>query len=150
MNEWFDSRAQDAAAQLTADQKRKVRLIELALAKSDTRVRDHFRSLDVFERSYRKSTSGRISVAWVETLDKLRKELLRAKARLDDLNTGLQAERQLRLALRETALAVAAWRDGMATNDVAAIDRYLERMDRHFAKAERYGRHASVSLKRGR
>lgn len=149
MTKWFDERARRTAA-LPPEKARKVREIEAALAKSNNALKDHFISLDTFERSARKVKSGRVSSGWPETVAKLRAELLRARARLDQLDTGLRAQRRLRDALTEAAAAVDAWHRGLRSSNIGEIDAALASMDRHFAKARSLGKAGVADLKQGR
>lgn len=136
--------------ELSPQQKRKVDQITEALEKSGSAVYDHFISLDTFERSVRRSTTGRISGEWIKTFTKLRKELLRARDRLDELETGLLAQRQLRKALTQSAAAVEAWQDAMDSDDVKAITAARKRMSHHFDLAAELGTKAAANLEKGR
>ena len=135
---------------LTAEQQRKVNLIKAALGASDHGIYDHFFSLDTFERSAQKAGSGRVSGQWIETLTKLRAEILRARDRLDGLHTGLRAETQLRKALIQSAAGVAAWKFALESKDPQEINAALLRMKTHFNVAESYGRSGAGYLKRGK
>ena len=135
---------------LTAEQQRKVNQIKAALEQSDRAVHDHFASLDRFERSAMKVASGRVSGPWLDTLDKLRTELLAARDRLDQIHTGLSAQRFLRASLIQMASGVAAWRHALGSNDTKQIDAAITSMNRHFAAAEANGVRGALYLKRGR
>jgi hypothetical protein len=149
MTDWFDARA-SRAARLSRDQRRKVRQIRDALGQSDGAVKDHFISLDTFERSAKKTKSGRVSGEWTKTLDKLHAELIRAQDRLDRLHTGLTAQRLLRDSVASMAAAVEAWRDALRSQDPGEIGRLTDRMRRHFAAAETAGRRGTTYLAQGR
>jgi hypothetical protein len=135
---------------LTPEQERKVRAIEAALDASDRALRDHFTSLATFERSALKVRTGRISPQWIATLSKLEAELGRMRARLDGLHTGLRAQRRLRDALTAQVSAVAAWREGLASNQLDEVDAALERMRRHAARATALGKAGLADLEAGR
>ena len=135
---------------LSPDRESKVRQIKAALGQSDRAVHDLFFSLDTFERSAKKSTTGNVSVAWLEALDKLRAELLRARDRLDDLHTGLRAQAVLRKSLIQFAAGVAAWRFALEESDPKEIAAARLRMVRHFNLAAIDARDGASYLKAGR
>ena len=149
MDEQPEQRASQAGT-LTPDQRRKVAQIKAALGGSDRAVRDHFYSLDTFERSAKKYKSGRVAGPWVDTLTKLRGELLGARNRLDDLNTGLSAQVLLRRSLTDTVAAIAAWRTALSSSDPQVISAAITRMQNRFAAAESNGRRGAFYLERGR
>lgn len=148
MSDSFDARAGSAA--LTPDQRRKIAEIKAALATSDRRVRDHFFSLDTFERSAKKYKSGLVSGTWIDTLTKLHTELLSARNRLDDLHTGLSAQVLLRRSLTDAVAAIAAWRTALASSDPQVIGAAITRMQNRFAAAESNGKRGAFYLERGR
>jgi DNA polymerase III epsilon subunit-like protein len=113
-------------------------------------VRDHFYSLDTFERSAKKYKSGRVAGPWVDTLTKLRGELLGARNRLDDLHTGLSAQVLLRRSLTDAVAAIAAWRTALSSSDPKVISAAITRMQNRFAAAESNGRRGAFYLERGR
>ncbi len=146
MRPLFNRRAVD----LSPDQKRKVAEIKAALAKSDHAVHDHFYSLDTFERSARKARSGRIGVGWPETVGKLRAEMLRARDRLDALDTGLRAQHELRASLTDFAAGFEAWERGLNSGRVSVIEQEAIAMQRHFAQATARGKAGVSHLAKGR
>jgi hypothetical protein len=136
--------------ELTPDQERKVREIRAALGKSDNRLRDDLISIRTFERSALKYKTGRIYAEWPVRIAGIRTELLRARARLDGLNTGLRAERRLQAGLTELAAAVDAWHRGLTSDRLDVIDAALASMKRHFAKAHQLGKAGLADLEQGR
>jgi hypothetical protein len=154
MSDWFDTQAARTAKKrrrrrLSPAKRAKIKQINKALGKSDNVLTDRFISIDTFQRGAVKAQSGRVSGSWLDTIDDLRKEALRARDRLERLNTGLRAERRLREALTETAAGVKAWHDAMRTSDLAALERAQARMERHFANANHSGRLGHHDLQRG-
>lgn len=137
-------------SELSPERQRKVAEIKDALGRSDRAVYGHFVSLDTFERSAKQTGSGRVSGEWLKTLAKLREELLRARERLDQLNTGLRAEALLRRSLGDAAAAVDAWESALGSSDPDEIAAAMARMENHFAAAERNGSRGASDLKRGR
>jgi hypothetical protein len=139
-------------AALSPDRARKVREIEAALAQSDGVVRAQLKSIQSFERYAQKHVVGRQNYlgSAIHTLELLRGELLRARDRLDGLHTGLVAESLLRSSLTESAAAVEAWRRGLDSNDVHAIDVAIVATKQHFRKAAVFGRAGARNLKSGR
>ncbi|MGI8711630.1 MAG: hypothetical protein ACR2NR_00270 [Solirubrobacteraceae bacterium] len=135
---------------LSQDQQDRVRKIEAAVGESDRAVRDHLSSLDAFERSAVQSATGNVSIGWLQDLDQLRTELLGARDRLDNLNTGLRAQDYLRKSLIETAAGVAAWRFALGSSDPREIAAARVRMRDHFAAAEIDGMQGASDLKQGR
>ena len=135
---------------LSADRQRKVDEIKAALGKSDQVVHDLFTSLDALEASALKASTGQVSVAWLNTLEGLRNELLHARDRLDKLNTGLRAQGLLRQSLIQGAAGVAAWRFALGSSDINEIRAATARMQHHFANADHTGRQGAISLKQGR
>jgi len=146
MSGWFDERARRSAA-VPPEKQRLVREIKAALAKSNNPIKDHFISLDTFERHAKKY--GHFS-GLPEIVVKLRAELLRARGRLDELDTGLRAERRLSAALTESAAGVAAWHAGLKSRNLREINAALRSMERHFAKARSLGKAGAADLERGR
>ncbi len=135
---------------LTPEQKRKIRQIEAALGKSDHALRDHFISLDTFGRSARKAKTGRVSTGWPETVAKLRAELLRARVRLDRLETGLRAQSRLHASLTELVAGVEAWHRGLVSTRAGEVESARASMRRHFAAADELAKRGLADLKRGR
>jgi len=137
MSGWFDERARRSAA-LPPEKQRLVREIKATLAKSNNPLMDEFISIDTFERSAKKYR--RFDKELPVRVARLRAELLRARDRLDKLDTGLRAERRLSAALTESAAGVAAWHAGLRSRNLREIDAALRSMDRHFAKARSLGK----------
>src|SRR3977135_2663454 len=101
---------------LSPEQLRKVNQIKAALGKSNNPLKDHFISLDTFERSALQAKSGRVFAEWPKRIAGLQAETLRARGRLDQLDTGLRAQRRLHDALTELAAAFGAWHRGLSSN----------------------------------
>jgi hypothetical protein len=135
---------------LSPDQFRKVNQIKAALDKSDNVLKDHLISITTFERSAVKAQSGRVFAEWPRRIAGLQEETLRARGRLDKLDTGLRAQHRLHDALTELAAAFGAWHSGLASNQTDEVDAAKARMQRHFASADRLGKAALNDLKRGR
>ena len=134
---------------LSPEQFRKVNQITAALGKSQA-LTDHLISINTFERSASKSTSGYVDPEWPQRVAGLRNEALRARGRLDRLNTGLRAQRALHDALTELAAAFGAWHRGLSSNQTAVVDDALASMKRHYANADRLGKAGLADLKAGR
>jgi hypothetical protein len=113
-------------------------------------IYDHLSSIETFERSARKSNTGRISAEWLKRIAGLETETLRARDKLDQLKTGLRAQRRLHDALTEMAAGFGAWHRGLASSQLDVIDEALASMQRHFAKADRLGAAGVADLKLGR
>lgn len=135
---------------LSPDQQRKVHQITTALGESDRAIHHLFTKLDAFESSAKTSKTGNVSTAWLATLDKIRAELLRARDRLDGLNTGLHAQASLRKSLIQTAAGVAAWRFALGSKDQKEIAAAEARMQHHFNDAAYWGKRGAIYLKQGR
>jgi len=149
MTTWFDKRALSAGG-LTPDQQRKVRAIENAVAASDRAVKDHLISLDTFERSAIKAKTGRVTAEWPRRIAGLHNEALRARDRLDRLDTGLRAQSRLRASLTELASAFDAWHSGLSSTDTDVVEHAMARMQRHYTNAGRLGKSGLADLKAGR
>jgi hypothetical protein len=150
------------ATTLSPEQERKVKEIKLALGaaapgtslanapKVNRAIYDHIVSIETFERSALKSNTGRISPEWLKRIAGLQTEMLGARAKLDQLNTGLRAQRRLHDALTEMAAAFGAWHRGLGSSDLNVIDEALASMQRHFANADRLGAAGLEDLRQGR
>lgn len=145
----FDQQAVRAGG-LTPEQKRKVKAIEAALGRSDRVMRDHLFSIETFRKSAQKAQSGRVFPEWPRRIKGLQSETLAARNRLDRLNTGLRAQRVLRVSLTELAFAFGAWHRGLSSTDVDAIEHARVSMQRHYARAGRLGKSGLADLKAGR
>ena len=135
---------------LSPEQFRKVNQIKTALGKSDRRLKDDFISIDTFERSAKEAKSGRVMAEWPQHIAGLQAETLRARGRLDKLDTGLRAQRRLHDALTELAAAFGAWHRGLSSNQIDEVDVALAKMKRHYANADRLGKAGLADLKAGR
>jgi hypothetical protein len=135
---------------LSPGRQHKVHQIKAALGGSDAAMHHLFSQLDGFEASAKKTKTGNVSAAWLATLDKIREELLSARDRLDNLNTGLHAQGSLRRSLIATAAGVAAWRFALGSKNDKEIAAAQGRMQRHFQDASYWGRRGAIYLKQGR
>jgi hypothetical protein len=135
---------------LSPDRQHKVSQIKTALSESDGAIHDLFTKLAAFERAAKKTKTGNVSGAWLGTLDKVRDELLSARDRLDNLNTGLRAQGALRTSLIQNAAGVAAWRFALGSQDVNEITAAEVRMQRHFNDAAYWGTRGASYLRQGR
>jgi hypothetical protein len=135
---------------LTPTQRRKVKAIENAIASVDRVVGDHLASIDTFDRTARKVNSGRVFPEWPQRILKLQAETLRARDRLQRLDTGLRAERVLAAALAELASAFASWHRGLVATDEDVVTAAIASMQRHHRNAGRLGRSGLADLKAGR
>ena len=149
MTAWFDKRALQAGG-LTPEQTRKVKAIEAALGRSDRVLKDHFTSINTFEKSAIKAKSGRVMGEWPRRIKGLQAETLAARDRLDRLNTGLRSQRVLRSALTELASAFDAWHHALSSSDETVIEKARVSMNRHYTNAGRLGRSGLADLKAGR
>jgi hypothetical protein len=149
MTAWFDRRAIQSGA-MTPERTRKVKAIESVLERSDRVLTDHLVSIETFGRSARKAGTGRVFAEWPRRVAGLKSETLAARHRLDQLNTGLRAERMLRSSLTELASAFGAWQRGLSSSDVNVVDREIANALRHYANAGRLGRAGLADLKAGR
>ncbi len=155
MTHWFDTRAARSKG-LTPEQQRKVGLIKEALAKSNAEI--HFLYHEILDDEGvslhvgpQPSYGGRLfSDSEVRWRGMVGAELLRVRARLAALHTGLQAERQLRDALAESAAGFAAWARGLGTDDGRTIVSAQKAMTKHFANADRLTRAGLDNLEKGR
>ena len=135
---------------LSPDQFRKVNQIKAVLGKSNGTLKDHFISLDTFERSAQKAKSGRVFAEWPKRVAGLQAETLRVRGQLDKLDTGLRAQRRLHDALTELAAAFGAWHRGISSNRVGEVDDALDAMKRHYDNADRLAKAGLADLKVGR
>ena len=134
---------------LSPEQFRKVNQITAALGKSQ-KLTDDLISINTFERSAMESKSGRVMAEWPQRIAGLQAETLRARGRLDKLDTGLRAQRRLHDALTELAAGFGAWHRGLTSNKIAAVDDAMASMKRHYANADRLGKAGVADLKAGR
>jgi hypothetical protein len=152
---WFDTRAARPNA-LTPERQHKVDLIKEALAKSNVELHSILHSILDDEAAAlhvgpQPSFGGRLfSDISVRSRAQLGDEMLRARARLAALHTGLQAERQLRDSLTESAAGAAAWARALSTDNGLAIAHAQTAMTKHFANADRLARAGLTNLEKGR
>ncbi len=137
-------------SRVTTERQRKVKRIKAALAASDHAVYERFSSLDAFESSAQKGSTGEVNAAWIATLGKLRDEILAARDRLFGLHTGLRAETALAKALTQAAAGVAAWQFALQVDDPKETQAALLRMKTHFITAEQFGKSGANYLKQGK
>jgi hypothetical protein len=154
MSHWFDARA-DKVRHLSPKQRHKINLITDALGKSDQDVGTYLKQILANQNAAVKFPDpqlgpGRLSSTSLGYFTKLSTELLRARDRLDALQTGLRAERELSDALTQSAAAVAAWHRGMGSDDGLTIDRAHATAHRLFAGADKLAKAGLADLKRGR
>jgi hypothetical protein len=154
MSHWFDARATKARP-LSPEQRHKIRLITDALGKSDHDVSTYLKQILANQNAAVKFPDpqlgpGRLSPTSLDFFTKLSAELLRARDRLDALQTGLRAERELSGALTQSAAAVAAWHRGMGSDDGLTIDRAQAAAHRLFVGADKLAKAGVADLKRGR
>ena len=144
---------------LTPEKKRKVALIAAALKKSANPIEDHLRSIHAFETGAMNSSRGlggysgdiaKYTPEWPATIRKLRDEFRRVRDRLDQLNTGLVAERLLAKSFGEVAAAADDWARGMSSNDKTEIMRLRESMKAHWTRAGTLGNAGFKALDQGR
>jgi hypothetical protein len=152
---WFDARAARSNA-LAPERQRKVDLIKAALAKSNVELHSILHSILDDEAAAlhvgpQPSFGGRLfSDISVRSRGQLGAELLRARARLVALHTGLQAERQLRDALAAGAAGADAWERALSTDDGRTIAHAQAAMTKHFTNADRLSRAGLANLEKGR
>ena len=137
-------------SRITTEKQRKVNRIKAALGASDKGVYEHFSSLDAFETSAQKGSTGQVNAAWIATLGKLRDDILAARDRLFGLHTGLRAEAALAKALTQAAAGVAAWQFALQVDDPKETQAALLRMKTHFIIAEQHGKAGANYLKQGK
>ena len=141
---------------MTPDRQRKVDLIKEALSKSNVQLQSLFELILGDEATSihvgpQPSYGGRLfSDSEVQTRAELGVELLRARVRLAALHTGLQAERQLRDALTESAAGAAAWAQALSTDNGRTIAQAQKAMAEHFANADRLQKAGLANLEKGR
>lgn len=135
---------------LTPAQRRKVKAINDAVASVDRAVRDHLASIDTFDRTARKVNSGRVFPEWPQRLLGLQTETLKARDRLNRLQTGMRAEHNLAAALAELASAFGAWHRGLTATDEDVVTAAIAAMRRHHRNAARLGKSGLADLKAGR
>jgi hypothetical protein len=134
---------------LTREQRRKVDLIEHALDQSDVALHRHMVKLKQAEQSAKQHLTRDLSGQQSQILDQIQGEISGALQRLDALDTGLQAQADLRQALIDTAAAFAAWALALRARDPGEIARARARMQSHFSAAAISGDRGSFRLKRG-
>jgi hypothetical protein len=134
---------------LTREQRHKVDLIEHALDQSDVALHRHMVKLKQAEQSAKQHLTQDLSGQQSRILDQIQRELSSAVQRLDALDTGLQAQADLRQALIDTAAAFAAWALALRSRDSREIARARARMQRHFSAAAISGDRGTARLKRG-
>jgi hypothetical protein len=154
MSHWFDARAEKVRP-LSPKQRHKIHLITDALGISDHDVGTYLTQILANQRAAvqfpdPKLGPGRLSPTSLGYFTKLSTELLRARDRLDALQTGLRAERELSDALTQSAAAVAAWQRGMGSDDGLTIDRAQATAKRLFTGADKLATAGLADLKRGR
>jgi hypothetical protein len=150
------------SVQLTPDQQRKVALINSTLGLSDEKLKNDLSSIETFARD---CTNPSLNVygchgyydnlveytpEWPARVRSVHDELLRARDRLDTLNTGLRAERLLSAALGEAAAAFGDLAAGLTSNDQAEIEQKLASMQGHWTTANAIVKAALTSLEQGR
>jgi hypothetical protein len=150
------------SVQLTPDQQRKVALINSTLGLSDDRLKNELSSIETFARDctnpslnvfgchgYYDDLAG-YTPEWPARVRSVHDELLRARDRLDSLNTGLRAERLLSAALGEAAAAFGDLAAGLSSNDQAVIEQKIASMEGHWTTANAIATAALTSLEHGR
>ena len=134
---------------LTHEQRRKIGLIKHALDQSDATLHRYMVKLNQAEQSAKQHLTRDLSGQQSRILDQIHDEIARALQRLEALDTGLQAQTDLRDALIDTAAAFAAWAAALRSRDPGEIARARARMQRHFSAAATSGDRGSDRLARG-
>ena len=96
---------------------------------------------------YEQMIQAAVSGAQLIQLDEA--EFVLAGKRLDDLDTGLRAQRRLREGLRELAAGTEAWHRAISSNRLADIRSAKTAMRRHLIESERIGKLGLADLERG-
>jgi hypothetical protein len=98
----------------------------------------------------RKLNSGRVFPEWPQRVLGLQTETLKARDRLNRLQTGMRAEHNLAAALAELASAFGAWHRGLTATDEDVVTAAIAAMRRHHRNAARLGKSGLADLKAGR
>jgi hypothetical protein len=137
-----------AGRHVTAAQRKKMAQIKTALDKSDRAVATNFARFDQSVAAA-KSAGKPVGSRQARELDGVYRELLKARDRLDKLQTGLQAQSLYRHSLVLTAEGVDQWRKALRSTNPDVIAQCDTRMGNAFAAAQDAGQQAAHALERG-
>ena len=134
---------------LSPARRRKVAQIRHALAQSDAQLHHLMKTLDAYELDARQSASTAVRPERIHTLDLIHLEMMSAVARLEELNTGLLAQEDIRRGLLAAAQGYTAWSYALSQKDLAEIAAAQARVKRHFDNAADLGERGATRLDRG-
>ena len=134
---------------LSSKQHDEIAQIKEAVGKSDASLHHYAVTLDQFDRTAERNPGRDLSAQRARVLNEIHRELLHASRRLEALNTGLQAQEDLRQALIASAAGYATWSSALGSRDVNVIATARARMRRQFASAADHGERGVSHLAKG-